>query len=273
MEYSHNCVIVIPLYKIVPSNIEEASFKQCLKVLKNHFISLVTYREMNLTYYTNIIQNYDIKYDIVYFEKEYFNSVQGYNQLCLSKDFYYAFTKFDYMLIYQLDAWVFKDELNYWCNQGYDYIGAPWFKEDFDTIFTKDFNGIGNGGFSLRKISYCINILNYNPYKPFINIKNLFRAIKKPLDIPKFCLKLLGIRNNISFYISQNKINEDNIFSKMVLKSNIKVHLPNEQIASQFAFEVNPSYLYKLNDKKLPFGCHAFEKFEFSSFWYKFIKL
>ena len=30
------------------------------------------------------------------------------------------------MLIYQLDAYVFKDELLNWANKGYDYIGAPW---------------------------------------------------------------------------------------------------------------------------------------------------
>lgn len=30
-------------------------------------------------------------------------------------------------MIYQLDAWVFNDELSSWCSLGYDYIGAPFF--------------------------------------------------------------------------------------------------------------------------------------------------
>ncbi len=30
------------------------------------------------------------------------------------------------MLIYQLDAYVFKGEWLFWANQEYDYIGAPW---------------------------------------------------------------------------------------------------------------------------------------------------
>ena len=40
---------------------------------------------------------------------------------------------------------------------------------------------------------------------------------------------------------------------------------PNYQ-ALKFSFEAMPSYLYKLNNNVLPFGCHAFEKYE-SDFW------
>jgi len=43
----------------------------------------------------------------------------------MSPAFYDAFKAFDYILIYQLDAFVFRDELEYFCSLGYDYIGAP----------------------------------------------------------------------------------------------------------------------------------------------------
>ena len=49
--------------------------------------------------------------------------------LMLSPFFYESFLDFKYVLIHQLDVFIFKDELNYWCNQNYDYIGAPWFKD------------------------------------------------------------------------------------------------------------------------------------------------
>ena len=39
------------------------------------------------------------------------------------------------MLIYQLDAFVFQDDLAYWCQQNYDYIGAPWLRD-------RDFTGL-----------------------------------------------------------------------------------------------------------------------------------
>jgi hypothetical protein len=59
----------------------------------------------------------------------------------LSEEFYQAFTDFEFMLIYQLDAFVFRDELADWCRSGYEYIGAPWLRDrDFtswkdETVF------------------------------------------------------------------------------------------------------------------------------------------
>jgi hypothetical protein len=43
----------------------------------------------------------------------------------LSIDFYKRFRDYKFILIYQLDAYVFRDELEYWCEQDYDFIGAP----------------------------------------------------------------------------------------------------------------------------------------------------
>lgn len=45
--------------------------------------------------------------------------------------------------------------------------------------------------------------------------------------------------------------------------------MPKE--ALEFAFERFPSEMYKITGK-LPFGCHAWEKYEYESFWKKFIK-
>lgn len=41
--------------------------------------------------------------------------------------------------------------------------------------------------------------------------------------------------------------------------------------ALKFAFEANPSLLYKMNNGELPFGCHAWERYE-TAFWQPFIK-
>jgi hypothetical protein len=72
--------------------------------------------------------------------------------------FYEVFRQYEYMLIYQLDCWVFRDELEMWCDKGYDYIGAPFFVKWFVDrgIY------VGNGGFSLRKISNIIEYLKRN---------------------------------------------------------------------------------------------------------------
>ena len=54
------------------------------------------------------------------------------------------------------------------------------------------------------------------------------------------------------------------------LHPNVNLPLPDEDIL--FSFEVNPSFLYA-KVQRLPFGCHAFEKFEFDSFWSQYISL
>ncbi|WAC01876.1 DUF5672 family protein [Lacinutrix neustonica] len=106
------------------------------------------------------------------FPKHYFETVYGYNSLMLSDAFYERFLNFKYLLIYQLDAFVFKNELLQWCEKDYDYIGAPWIASP-DTLLKKMlsiFNSkrkrerqkiffkVGNGGFSLRNIAKCYQI-------------------------------------------------------------------------------------------------------------------
>jgi len=55
----------------------------------------------------------------------------------------------------------------------YDYVGAPW----------KD-GGVGNGGFSLRKRSKMINILNTFPPNPRINHEDLLFSEGSPMARP-----------------------------------------------------------------------------------------
>ena len=264
---SKKCVIIIPIYKETPNKTEINSFKQVLKILSNYDIKIITYRELDIRIYQKFYINKINNISVEYFHKSYFkNSILGYNQLLLSKDFYSHFTEYEYILIYQLDAWVFKDELEYWCNQGYDYIGAPWFKLDSNNNPTNIFAGVGNGGLSLRKIDYCLKVLNYPRYIPFLKSRYLLNNNSKI----KAFLKIIGINNTLSFYF-KNNIYEDCIFGVLSKNSYLKTNIPKEDIALRFSFEMNPSILWELNNKELPFGCHAFEKNEYDKFWKNYI--
>lgn len=160
--------VVVPVYKAKPTLSEMASFRQCLTVLRNYDICVITYKGLDLPVYDELSLETRKEYKLRFFAKDYFASVAGYNSLCLSVSFYERFLDYKYMMIYQLDAWVFRDELSYWCSLGYDYIGAPWFFRDKKDIeYTKKMEGIGNGGFSLRKISHCLKVLNFPSLLPF----------------------------------------------------------------------------------------------------------
>lgn len=280
---SLSCVVVIPVYKTNPKPSEIASFKQCLTVLNDHEIVLVTYKECDLSVYDKISDFIGKKYIVVFFNKSYFNSLEDYNKLCLSNVFYDKFISYEYMLIYQLDAWVFSDQLRYWCDKNYDYIGAPLFYENEATVFI----GVGNGGFSLRRISYCKDLLSKNRNRPYIKPYFLWKWIyasqknilKKKYGIFSFSVILIkvllgsfGFRNTLNYLISSSDFNEDFILGVWGSQTwNVKAKIPSSEEASLFAFEVNPSFLYEKNSK-LPFGCHAFEKWEFNKFWYKYIR-
>lgn len=170
------------------------------------------------------------------------------------------------MLIYQLDAYIFKDELDYWCNKSYDYIGAPWF-ENY-SFHEKGFNlwKVGNGGFSLRKISWFIKVLSWKLPVKKIRFRQLLSG-----RIFNFILYALGRNNTMGYYIKNCSISEDAFFTISLMNSWIKPYLPELGEAIQFSFEKSPKYLMNLNNNRLPMGCHAFNKYEYDTFWIKYI--
>lgn len=283
----NKCVIAIPIYKEKPSFSEVLSFKQIILILGNYDICIFTHKDCDLTVYEQIASELGKKYVVELFHGEYFKSVEGYNKLCFSLMFYERFNKHEYILIYQLDAWVFRDELQNWCEKGYDYIGAPIFWAHNNNSFTKKIAGIGNGGFSLRKISYCIKMLNMPRNRPYMTpyrilqlyynyflFDDKFKPIaRKLLIIPLCLLKMFGIYNNINYFMKTKQINEDMMFGTNAKYAwGGRVSLPSEIEAMKFSFEVHPEMLFHKIDNRLPFGCHAFEKWDYDSFWSKYIK-
>lgn len=262
-----NVCVVIPIYKEKPTDWEIASFRQVLKVLSRYDIFLYTYQGLDLSIYTNESTNLNKDFNVEYFDQDFFSSVKGYNRLCLTVDFYKRVSKYEYMLIYQLDAWVFRDELEYWCNKGYDYIGAPFMPPWGEQKWL-----VGNGGFSLRRIDSHIRLLSYKyPLSFCLDFKHGARGLVKSI------IKSFGFCNTISYYANRKdkKFNEDwllsNIFSDISKKNVFQLHKPTVDEAITFSIECSPSYFYGISGNKLPFGCHAFEKYEFETFWKKHI--
>lgn len=226
--------IVIPIYNPQPTADEVLSLKQCLHILGHYPIHFVHPASLDLRAYKAIASQAD--YEV--FDEKYFDGVMGYNELMLTPSFYEHFNQYDFMLIYQLDAWVFSDQLKFWCNAGYDYIGAPDYGHK--TTYVSWYNGILgglllNGGLSLRKVKKCILLT-----------KLYQRFFKK------------GYGGFEDSYFSAH-------YSRFIaLRPFIK--LPDYNTALKFAFEKAPSEEFKLNGENLPFGCHAYVKFE-PEFW------
>jgi|SRR5690606_3328061 len=227
--------VVIPVYKPEPSASEIASLKQCLQILGNHPLILVTPSGLDTSAYHQYAGR---KLNTISFEKRFFQSVTGYSELLLHRRFYTQFTAYNYILIYQLDAWVFRDELHYWCKRNFDYIGAPWLKtppgnprKTFINLGHLLKNKVGNGGVSLRKVRSHLRWAWW--------VSLIFKFFPK---------------------------NEDMLWSLFV-----PFKKPEVVEALHFAFELEPQKSYQMTDESLPFACHGWEKYD-PLFWQKFIQ-
>lgn len=164
--------VVIPYYHNDLDWVEETSINQVLKVLNKHNLILLCPKSLK-------IQEKYSDLTCVRVEDYHMDSVQSYNQMMLSRWFYELFCDYEYILIYQLDAFVFSDRLMEFCQMGYDYIGAPWLRGEFHPAGHRGVYYIGNGGFSLRKIDSFINILNNNMILSDINEDLQFAMFKE----------------------------------------------------------------------------------------------
>ena len=222
---STKVAVVIPAYHEL-DRFEKFSLRQARKILGRYPLVFVAPEGKNFSYFEpgDMVAN---------FSAEYFQSSKTYSALLLTPQFYETFLDFDYILIYQLDAFVFYDALEEFCLLGYDYIGAPW---PYLVEVGKKFLRVGNGGFSLRKV--------------------------------KAHYKLL--LNHADLVVQHKNLNEDMILSYCGTQTD-NFHVAPINIAYKFSMELNPDRCIRKNGGQLPFGCHGWstlvEKFYVKNFW------
>ena len=255
--------VTIIAYSENPTPIERKSFEQCLRVLGEHPLILVCPDSLNIQIYKDIAKHQNICLRVERFADLWFTNVRQYNFLLLSTCFYERFSGIEYILIYQLDAWVFSDQLLEWCDKGYNYVGAPWFTDEGAPL---PFGG--NGGFCLRNTSACLRVLSGEPVEVWNYAFLFLRFPTWRSSYRHFRDMLLFWWNSHAFVKAWNK-NEDVFFSSVLeFTTHGKIAPPSE--AMFFSFERFPEKLYFLTGQKLPFGCHAMARYN-PTFWKKWI--
>lgn len=259
-------VIIIIGYKPFLTDNEKASMRQCYKILNRYPIKVISPKGMDVSEYKKIIPGSQFEY----VDKKWTSSYLMNSQFKTNRWLYNRYRDYDYLLFYELDCWVFRDELEDWCNKGWDYIGAPWFDRGTNKI-----TGAGNGGFSLRKNSSSLQIADriiflkklrkvwfksylqaIFPFERLITIfKNRFH-IQKPEQLPGMLL--------------EKEILEDYYWCKKIAVVFNDFRVAPPEVSFKFSFEVNPRSLFEMNHHQLPFGCHAWEKYE-PDFWKQYI--
>jgi uncharacterized protein DUF5672 len=217
------------------------------------------------------------------FPDHYFVSDIAYSALLVTPEFYEAFVDYRFILIYQLDSLVFADSLLDWCAKGYDYIGAPWFDVDFGAGFSVDFSehpAVGNGGFSLRRVDAFLDVLAsrrlwLDPAEYWAHVCSWSGRLRYAHIHQKVLGRSAyfnGVRSETRHWIEGTNTSRlcaghEDLFWSLIAQH----YLPGFRIAPAddalgFSFELHPQRCFELNGHKLPFGCHAWGKYD-RTFW------
>lgn len=245
--------VVVPIYKNRLEGRELASFLNNAEKLSRYPMVLLAPEGLDI----DAIAALAPQAEIMRVSRDWLGEkgIEGYNNMMMSKEFYQLFADCEYILICQTDAWIFRDELEQWCDGGYDYIGAPWpkrcryslpiirhflwlrrklFKRDGKLLRQDYFNKVGNGGLSLRRIEAFITACD--TYAERIEV---FKSH------------------------TGTRYNEDWFWALIPTEFNY----PSFEKALGFSFDVNPKLCYELSKNRLPFGCHGWFKKRTIDFW------
>lgn len=213
---SPKVAVVIPIYKEKLDDLEKISLARVRKVLWRYPIIFVAPEGKNFSYLTPGDM-------LVQFHPQYFQSGRTYSKLLMSPFFYEPFLSFDYMLIYQLDAFVFYDALEEFCRLGWDYIGAAW-PMSWGNVNVNKTPRVGNGGFCLRKVAACYKLVTQNQS------------------------------------LTKGNFSEDTFFALCGVNKKIDFNVAPVEVADIFSMEHYPDRCLKKLRYKLPFGCHGWTK-------------
>lgn len=207
------CIVNVCTHRY-PTDDELKSFGQLLNILGNgHDIELTVPESLDVSVFHDLSRTRGIDLRIDRLPDDYFTYV-GFNEKIMQNiEFWKLFEDYEFLLHYELDAWVFSDELLKWCEMDYDYIGAPW----------RNHGSVGNGGFSLMKVSSMTELVK----------RNLPNVKSHNFDW-KWCHEYKGI-----------------------------LKVPDMNTAAEFSIETDVGYFLDMIGDRLPFGCHAYRKYDY----------
>jgi hypothetical protein len=222
--------IVMPVYRPRLDDPVLATVDRAIAILQRGDWHLVAPMSLETSFYEK-------RYGkaIVRFPDVCLGSLQKYNRLLLADEFYATFAQYEYMLVIQDDVYVLRDDLAYWQARQFDYIGAPWPTGIESPLRMSHRHGIhghtvtayvGNGGFSLRRIAACRQLL------------------------AEFAEEAAWFR--------KHNDNEDMFFAVFGQFSQ-QFTLPNLRVAGAFAWESRLRRMHALCEGQLPMAIHAWD--------------
>lgn len=259
-----NLVVILTItHKPKLTDYEYVSIKQCERVLKDYPKVFIVPKGMDVSYYKANFPSFTYHSVRPYWLSSYRRS----NRLKVKPILYKAFQQYQHILFYEPDVFVFRDELKEWCAKDYSYIGAPWFEGYTEALPDALYRGVGNSGFSLRNVQDHIkatqtfsSIYRWEDRDWYISKRENYY-----LAHLKFYYRLF-VGNNTHYLLNNFSWNEDHFWGQFVNRNFDWFKVPDIEEARLFSFEVHPARMFDENRHKLPFGCHAWWRYDLE-FW------
>jgi hypothetical protein len=212
---------------------------------------------------------------------KFFGSPAANGNMLVWRRFFRKFRQYRYVLNYHLDSLVFSDDLLTWCRAGYDYIGPPWLPCR-DTPWVTEAR-VGNGGCTLMCVDSARRVLRERHRRePFTRVLDMLQRNQRPLA------PLYGLLERVHRRWPQPLLDRALRHRSRALDPAVhgtatdqfwsceaQRYLPSFRIAPvdealRFAFEAAPRECFERNGRRVPFGCHAWAKFD-PAFWEPFL--
>jgi hypothetical protein len=210
----------------------------------------------------------------VRFPRKFFGSAARHGVLLAWRRFYLRFEEYQFILFHHTDSLVFSDQLSMWCAKPIDYIGAPWLSCADSPWVTRE--RVGNGGLSLLRTEAAVRAIDARhrsrPLSWWLDgfVRHCPRRVvdilrKMPSPAARAAGPLLDEWDAVHDPAPHHR-NNDVFWSDLA-----PYHDPDFRVAPleeglAFAFEVNPAGCFARNGRRMPFGCHAWGKYD-RRFW------
>jgi hypothetical protein len=258
-----NPTVLVPVHKPVPSNLEIISLRQCGRCFAGRPLVLLAPAGLDLSNYQALLPNARV----ILVDPKCISSVSAYNRLMITPMIYHSLSAHTHVLVHEPDALVLRDELDFWCEQPYDYIGAPWFADYLNAKPDAPLLGVGNFGFSLHRPAVMLMILRGGQrwYGAAQLRWDLSRAFRK--GEANSLIRILRGAGAAGTLRGASAIYDDNcdfFWAQTVPKLVRDFRIAPPEVAVKFSWETLPRKCYKLCDGDLPFGLHAWARYDFA---------
>lgn len=247
-------IILIPTHRANLTSDEQQSVRRVLQLCPEAEVRFVVPESM-----ARVEDFPDVSVD--HFEDEYFRSLHGYNRLMMAADFYARYTDYEYLLICQTDAFLFRNEIANWCRRGYRYVGAPW-------LIKRKYHGIGRGLLYLRSLPHRLQGRPFLPLDFGGKVGNGGFSLRRVEDFLRICREQKEeIARWIALSQTWSEYNEDCFWA-----TRPEWTYPTAGEALSFAMDLDPEDALRQADGQLPMAAHGWTKPACHPFWEPIIR-